>query len=412
MKFTTLNHLCYKVGDGLHGTPVYDAEGTVPFINGNNLKNGKVSITESTQYIHDSEVDKHYIDLSGDDTLLLQINGTIGNMAFYNNENIILGKSAAYLRFKNPVDRVFCYYYLQLPNVVKGLYNIATGSTIKNLGLGHIKSFKIFDFPDTKKKNIANVLSTLDTKIDLNNRINAELESLARTIYDYWFLQFDFPDGEGRPSRSSGGEMRFDEGLGLDIPAGWKSGTAKDFISFNPTERLPKGSMSSYIDMGALPITGYMTDHPARKEFSGGMKFRNEDVLVARITPCLENGKTCLVTQLEDNEIGFGSTEFIVMRGLKESIPSYISLLARSDFFRKYAIQNMTGTSGRKRVDSKQLEVISLPVPPADILLAFEKVIKPMFEKMAVNAKENYHLSSLRDWLLPLLMSGEVVVGE
>lgn len=163
--------------------------------------------------------------------------------------------------------------------------------------------------------------------------------------------------------------------------------------------------------MDALPLSGYMTKRVQRKKFGGGVKFKNGDVVFARITPCLENGKTGLITLLEEDEVGFGSTEFIVIRGRNRSLSGFSACLARSEYFRKFAILNMTGTSGRKRIDANILETISLPLPPNELLAQFEKVCTPTIKKLTANTKETQHLTSLRDFLLPMLMNGQVEVS-
>ena len=231
-------------------------------------------------------------------------------------------------------------------------------------------------------------------------------------MYDYWFVQFDFPNAEGKPYKSSGGKMVWCEELKREVPEEWGVGKASDLFLFNPTLSLQKGKISPYIDMSALPIEGYMTDRIQYKEFNGGVKFQNGDVVVARITPCLENGKTGLITLLEGDLIGFGSTEFIVFRGKKQKLSCFASLLARSDLFRKHAISQMTGTSGRKRVDASALKDFSMSIPDKETLDHFEKLISPFFKQTTLNIKENLHLSSLRDWLLPMLMNGQVKVNS
>jgi hypothetical protein len=164
--------------------------------------------------------------------------------------------------------------------------------------------------------------------------------------------------------------------------------------------------------MDALPQNGFMTKAPMKKAFNGGMKFQNGDVAVARITPCLENGKTGLITLLKKDEIGFGSTEFIILRGRKFDLRSYASCLARSEKFRAYAISKMTGTSGRKRVSASDLEMYVTAIPDDDTLKRFEKLVSPFFEKMTLNALENQKLAELRGWLLPMLMNGQVKIKE
>ena len=271
--------------------------------------------------------------------------------------------------------------------------------------------FAIPKIDPKQQTKIAAVLSALDAKIDCNNRINAELEAMAKTLYDYWFVQFDFPDANGKPYKSSGGKMVYNATLKREIPAEWRDGLASDLFDFNPSLSLPLSTEASYIDMAALPVTGFMTEAPERKAFSGGMKFQNGDVVVARITPCLENGKTALISLLKNDEIGFGSTEFIVMRGKRMTLSAFASQLSRSTSFRQFAISNMTGTSGRKRIDANTLETFSLPLPPEGIMLKYEKRVGAFFARMTINAKENQQLAQLRDWLLPLLMNGQVTVA-
>lgn len=331
--------------------------------------------------------------------------------------NIVEGKfwvnnHAHILKGKADNNTQYLYYLLNLVNY----RNYVTGSAQPKLTKDNLNSIQIFIHYPVQQKKIAKVLSTLDKKIELNNRINTELESMAKTLYDYWFVQFDFPNPStnsgqfGKPYKSSGGKMVFNEVLKREIPEGWESGIASDLFEFNPTTTLKKGKSSSYIDMNALPTDGFMTKDIQTKKFSGGVKFKNGDLVVARITPCLENGKTGLVTLLKNDEIGFGSTEFIVLRGKSESLSSFASYLSRSEHFRKYAIANMTGTSGRKRVDAKALDVFSLPIPDVKLLEKFEKIVGSFFKIETNNTKENQQLTQLRDWLLPMLMNGQVTV--
>ena len=163
--------------------------------------------------------------------------------------------------------------------------------------------------------------------------------------------------------------------------------------------------------MNSLPLVGFMTKKPERKIFNGGVKFQNGDVSIARITPCLENGKTGLVTLLEEDEVGFGSTEFIIIRGKGRALSGFAAYLGRSDSFRQFAISNMTGTSGRKRIDAKVLETYSLAIPSETILDLFEFTVESFFKQMTNNSKESEDLTQLRDWLLPMLMNGQVMVN-
>jgi type I restriction enzyme S subunit len=277
--------------------------------------------------------------------------------------------------------------------------------------------------PLAVQKEIAAFLGDLDDKIALNHRINAELEAMAKLLYDYWFVQFDFPisaaqaaalgkpELEGQPYRSTGGPMNYCPDLKREIPVGWRTGTINDLFVLNPSLSIRKGEMAGYLDMNALPTTGFMTKALQRKEFNGGTKFTNGDVLVARITPCLENGKTGLVSFLEDGEVAFGSTEFIVIRGRQQRLSSFACCLSRSDQFRNFAVRNMTGTSGRKRLEAPILEQLPMAIASLEMLAVFEETCSPFFQLMARHAKQNQELAALRDWLLPMLMNGQVTVG-
>jgi len=355
-----------------------------------------------------------------------QAEGLLGSMAIVpEDEKFLHNQRLGLVTSRSPdVDLHFLYYLFQTKSIRLQVRRSATGSKVK-----HTSPDRLYDVvaslpqPETQKR-IAKVLSTLDAKIDLNRRLNAELEAMAKLLYDYWFVQFDFlisaaqaaamgrPDLEGKPYRASGGKMVYNAELKREIPEGWRAGAAADLLHFNPSTSLKKGLVAGYFDMDAVPTSGFMTKPAQRKEFSGGTKFLNGDVVVARITPCLENGKTALITQLNDGEVGFGSTEFIVLRGKARPLSSFTACLARSKQFRSFAILNMTGTSGRKRIDAPVLAKFPLPIPPDDLLESYERIVQPMFNLMNQHEKQSHELTQLRDWLLPMLMNGQVAVGD
>ena len=308
--------------------------------------------------------------------------------------------------FKGNFPR-FVYYLLQLFDFQR----FCEKSTVPGINRNDLYPTVIkIPLSIKKQKLIAQVLSSLDEKIDLNRQLNDNLEAMAQALYDYWFVQFDFPDANGKPYKSSGGKMVWNEVLKREIPAGWSCGQLGDIIQANPTEHLNKGAVAPYIAMEALSTTRFLTDEPEKKAYAGGMKFRNKDILIARITPCLENGKTALVHDLKDKEVGFGSTEYIVIRGKLFSLPTFCICLARSKEFRTYAISKMTGTSGRRRLDYKDVEAYKQPIPPASLLCKFENWGAGVLDKMHKTLVQNRILEKQRDFLLPLLMNGQVQV--
>ncbi|MFA5327621.1 MAG: restriction endonuclease subunit S [Prolixibacteraceae bacterium] len=385
------------------------------FLNTSDIEAGKII---NTNFLPISELKgQAKKTIRKDDILFSEIrpkNRRFAYVDFEDTEDYVVSTKLMVLRNINPeVDNKYFYYFLTNDSMLNILQSRAENRicSFPQITFDLLSEYKI-RIPDIlEQQKIASVLSSLDSKIELNNRINRELEQMAKLLYDYWFVQFEFPNAEGRPYKSTGGKMVWNEELKREIPEGWKVGKAADLFSFNPTLSLKKGSLSSYIDMNALPTDGFMTKEVQLKEFNGGVKFQNGDLVVARITPCLENGKTGLISLLNDGEVGFGSTEFIVLRGRKMKLSSFAACFSRSEIFRKYAISNMTGTSGRKRVDSSALEIFSMAIPPKELLTKFEETVSAFFEKATLNTKENQQLASLRDWLLPMLMNGQVTVG-
>lgn len=173
-KTVTINDCADVVGDGLHGTPKYSSDGAYAFVNGNNLTNGKVVIKPDTKRVNFSEFEKYKKPLN-DRTLLVSINGTLGNIAVYNGEKIILGKSACYINVKTKYDRDFIFYTLSSPTFRNYMETNATGTTIKNFSLKQMREYS-FSLPDIAiQKRISSILTDIDNKIATNIEINDNL---------------------------------------------------------------------------------------------------------------------------------------------------------------------------------------------------------------------------------------------
>jgi len=173
-KEVTLVDVVSILGDGLHGTPLYDTTGDYYFINGNNLSNGKIIFKEDTRKVAYSEYQKYKKNLN-DRTIFVSINGTLGNVALYNGEKCILGKSACYFNVKETVDKYFIRYIVTNRAFQDYIAMLATGTTIKNVSLKTMREFPFLLPPLHEQKKIADILSSLDDKIELNNNINDNL---------------------------------------------------------------------------------------------------------------------------------------------------------------------------------------------------------------------------------------------
>lgn len=173
----------------------------------------------------------------------------------------------------------------------------------------------------------------------------------------------------------------------------WQVKKLSDIVEFNPTERLPKGAIAKKIPMDILqPFTKDIFQYELQP-YNGGAKFRNGDTIMARITPCLENGKVSKVNILTKGEVGFGSTEYIVLRAIPDvSDPDFIYYLTISDFVRAPAIKSMVGSSGRQRVQQNVLETLKLPLPPYDEQKKIAAILSALDEKIAINRAINDNL--------------------
>lgn len=185
-----------------------------------------------------------------------------------------------------------------------------------------------------------------------------------------------------------------------------------DVAVVNPKRRLLKGSLARCVEMTNLSTSGSFPNDWSKKAYNGGMKFMNGDTILARITPCLENGKTAYINFLDEGEVAFGSTEYIVLTS-KGFLPTeFFYFLARNRAFVGYATSHMNGSSGRQRVSAADIEAYRLRVPSSRQMVRFVDFVQPAMEKILSLSLENKRLASLRDALLPKLMSGEIDVSK
>ncbi|MDC1134376.1 restriction endonuclease subunit S [Alphaproteobacteria bacterium] len=405
-----LNSLCTKIGDGLHGTPIYEENSGYFFINGNNLTGGVIVLSNTTKEVTSSEYSRYFIELDKK-TLLLSINGTIGELAFYNDEKIMLGKSVAYLKFKTEINRYY-FYYFQAPWVQKHFLNISTGSTIKNLGLVELQNFIVPHPVEEEWRPIVQTLSVLDKKIELNNQINSELEATAKLIYDYWFVQFDFPDENGKPYKSSGGEMVYDEDLKREIPKGWGARRLSDFEPKIITGKTPSTNDKDNFE-GDIPficigdVRGNM--HVTKTEIK-----LTEVGAASQASKFIPKGAICVTCIASPGLVAFASSESQTNQQInsvvcKRNENRYFLYFYLKDYF-NFAKAKTGNTFANMNKDD--FSSILLPYPKKEIVDRFSETVKSVFDNVLLNSQESNHLIELRDWLLPMLMNGQVTVSD
>lgn len=298
----------------------------------------------------------------------------------------LLVQRVARLRALPGLDQRYLAYLIRSPRFTDYVLGVQTGTAVPHISAAQIRDFEFCLPPLRTQQAIAAVLGALDDKIAVNERIAVTYESLLR-------LRFE--------------ELRVDV-----VPAPGEGVAVSELIEFNPPISAPHTDDAVYLDMSALPTSTARVREWSRREPKSGTRFANNDTVMARITPCLENGKTAFIDFMEDGETGIGSTEFIVMRA-RAGIPVHLPyFLARSPRFRNYAIQNMVGSSGRQRVSASQLAGFTVRLPDPTSLSAFGEAASAAFAHMKSLDAESKNLAQLRDTLLPKLMSGELRVRD
>ncbi len=274
--------------------------------------------------------------------------------------------------------------FLTHPDVKPYIASFNSGGSRRAVTKGHIESFRLPLPPMEMQRRIAATLGALDDKIESNRRAQALIEQVVQARFQAAFSVDDEPGGEAISS----------------------------IVEVNPRRTLGRGQLATYVGMSSLPEhAAEVTDWDV-KEFGSGQKFANGDVLMARITPCLENGKTAVVDMLPNDEVGWGSTEYLVLAPRGAVSTPWVYCLARSEPVRAYAIRSMSGTSGRQRFQPDGFDKYRIPAPDIAVLRAFNAQAIPLFQRMTSLRDENRALARVRDTLLPELLSGRIRVPE
>ena len=315
---------------------------------------------------------------------------------------------------ENIANPYYLYRYLTLLD----LAHLDSGSTLPSMTKSAYTNLEI-NLPEiTIQNKIANILSSLDSKIELNNKINKELESMAKTLYDYWFVQFDFPDENGKPYKSSGGKMVYSKELKREIPEGWETKKLDDIISktgtgLNPRDNFKLGFGNNYyvtiknIEQGKVILDDKCdkVDDEALKIINRRSDLQVGDILFTSIQPV---GVTYLIQEQPQNW-NINESVFIIRPNYNLVSSDFLFMLLSSDFMKAYT-NNVSAGSIHKGVRHTDLKSFKFAYSGNIIIENFNKIINPMLKKMYINEQQNQELAKLRDWLLPMLMNGQVKV--
>ena len=329
------------------------------------------------------------------------------------------GTGCLLVRPGDAIDPEFLTYHLSTPSNQSWIIKQAVGATMPSLNTAILSKVPL-NLPPNKgtQKKVATVLSALDAKIDCNNRINAELEAMAKTLYDYWFVQFDFPDANGKPYKSSGGKMVYNATLKREIPVGWEARKLGQYISlergvtYGKEDVCTSNTKDAVGVLRATNVTANVIDtddlvYVPDSKLSLAQTMTKFSTLMVMSSGSKEHvGKNGIY--FFDEPLGFGA--FCSKITSDTNSRYFVNTFLQSKWFRAYIKNQCLGTNINNLTND---HINNCPTIGADprVSRLFEETLKAHYEKMAVNTVENRSLKQLRDWLLPLLMSGQVTVA-
>ncbi len=381
----------------------YVTDGT-PVINVRNIGYGEI-ITSDLEFISHTTAERLHEHVLQDGDIVFGRKGSVDRHAYIDDRYTgwIQGSDCIRVRMNGEINSRFISHYLKLDRVKKQINSSSVGSTMASLNTDILSRIQIV-LPSLKQQNnIEAVLSVFENKIDLNTRICAKLESMAKTLYDYWFTQYDFPNAEGKPYRSSGGKMVWNEQLKRQIPEGWKSGYLSDIADITMGQS-PEGS--SYNEDGEGTVF-----YQGRTDF--GTRFPTPRVYTTSPTRFASKGDILLSVRAPVGDLNIAMEDCCIGRGLaalKSKLGSQLYLLYTLTHFRQFF--NVMDSNGTTFGAITKDTLFELPViiPQEEQIKAFETVVSPIERKIHECEKENRELQALRDWLLPMLMNGQATV--
>ncbi|CDL83955.1 restriction endonuclease subunit S [Xenorhabdus szentirmaii] len=408
-----ISNLCELIVDCVNKTaPSVDYETPYKMIRTPNIKNGKINLA-GCRFV-EKEIFQKWIRRAtverGD--VLLTREAPMGEVGYVNFEDtVFLGQRIMQYRV-NPqkLDSDYLLYAFLSPDLQSQFRrHDSTGSIVSHIRVPDCSEFEINTPPINEQRKISKVLRKIDDKIELNNSINSELESMAKTLYDYWFVQFDFPDANGKPYKSSGGKMAYNQILKREIPEGWVVTTVG---SIGKTELggTPSTAIEEYWKNADIPwlSSGEMASFPIitseQKITQAGID-NSAAVLLPKGTVVIS-----IVRYIRPSILGIDATTNQSVVGIREC--GWL----KSSFIYPYFCSEVPRLMGLRtgaqqpHINKGVIDESPIVIPPLSILNNYYKVADLIFEKIMNVAFQKHELIKLRDWLLPMLMNGQVTV--
>jgi type I restriction enzyme S subunit len=366
--------------------------GSIPLIQTGDIKAANLYINEAYEFYNEFGLSQSKLWDEG--TLCITIAANIAETAILRKKMCFPDSVVGFIPYEGESNTYFVHYLFTF--IRQRIQNSIQGSIQDNINIDYLEKLelRIPDLPTQQK--IAAVLSALDDKIELNNKINAELEAMAKTLYDYWFIQFEFPNAEGKPYKSSGGSMEYNHILKREIPKGWEVKKIGELLKKNDSNL--KLSAKEYASKGKFPVIDQSTDFIA-----GFTDCEDYKISINKNDPAIIFGDHTRILKLINFDFVRGADGTQVLFTNSDKMPQYLfyhSLL-------KIDLSNYGYARHFKFLKDK-----FIIVPDEDLANRFNKVVKSIFDKVLSNQLQNQELAELRDWLLPMLMNGQVKVDE
>lgn len=396
----------------------------IPFIRGQEISDGSIN-KSNTRYEcrisferYDELKQIYGVPQYGD--ILITAVGTIGNLYYVDTDRPFYYKDGNIIQFTDFSSNIcskYLFYFMKSPFFKKQLEYSLIGAVQKALTMVMLSEIRIPLPPVEQQIKIANMLSTIDDTLSNNYVITDELEAMAKTLYDYWFVQFDFPDENGKPYRTSGGEMVWNEQLKREIPKGW------DIASINQMTQSYRGVSYDKKDLLPTPENGVLVlrgnniqnnrlvydNNVAYIPYSFVAKEQQihaHDIILTMSSGSKEHIGKCTIFQY-DSPHTYGA--FLTKFTPDSNKVSFVYLSMISDFFKK-KIKAICNGTGINNLTNETFDNLVFPKPNEPVLNCFEEITAPLLEKMGACERENEELTKLRDWLLPMLMNGQARV--
>ncbi|EJG1814783.1 restriction endonuclease subunit S [Vibrio parahaemolyticus] len=413
-KTIPLKELCLSITDCPHSTPKWSEEGMI-VIRNFNIKNGELDLSSPSYTDHGSYLERNKRATPEPGDIIITREAPMGEVCMIpDGVECCLGQRMVLLKVdEQKVSNQYLLFALQSEFVQKQISKSdRTGSTVSNLCIPDLKEIEVPIFENSKA--IADVLKAITSKIRVNNLINSELEAMAKTLYDYWFVQFDFPDANGKPYKASGGKMVYNDTLKREIPQDWKVNKLVEITSL-----IRRGISPKYTEESGTQVLNQKCIRNQKISFEDSRRHQaimddNDERLLKPFDVLVNStgvgtlGRVAYVKRLAEKKTTVDSHVSIVRANPDKVCPRYLAwkLMRYQPVIEAAA----NGSTGQVELSKSFLEDLDVIIPSGSVAKKFSEFVEPIAISVAKRESENEQLISLRDWLLPMLMNGQVTV--